>query len=177
MVTVPAFVWRGGFVQRAALIGGAVGLCLGALAWLDSGFVLGGAVVTVVVGTFYGVWMARRMDRYWPGAKALSGDERVAVARAVRRGEKLGDGRAADAAMDYAGGLHAAAEAARPLRWLLVVALVVAVGSAAWDAAFGSWGNAVASVVYLIALLAELFWWPRRQAQLLGNAQRTLTPR
>lgn len=41
MVTVPAFVWQGGFIRRALVIGGAVGLFLGALAWLDSGFLLG----------------------------------------------------------------------------------------------------------------------------------------
>ncbi|MEE6163662.1 MULTISPECIES: hypothetical protein [unclassified Mycolicibacterium] len=51
--------------------------------------------------------------------------------------------------------------------------LVVAAASAAWDAVFGSWGNAVASVIYLVALLAEMFWWPKRRARLLANVDRT----
>ena len=46
------------------------------------------------------------------------------------------------------------------------------IGTAAWDAVFGTWGNAIASAVYLVLLLFELFWWPKRQRQLLGNADR-----
>ncbi|MGE2719968.1 hypothetical protein [Mycolicibacterium celeriflavum] len=171
MVTVPAFVWRGGFGRRALTVGGCVGLCLGVLAWLDSGFLLSGVIVTVVVGTFYGIWMARRMDRYWPGSKHLSGQDRVAVVRAVRAGDTIDDAKLADARVEYARGLCAAADEARPLRWVLVVVLVVALGVAVWDAVYGSWGSAVASVVYLAALLVELFWWPRRQTELLARAR------
>ncbi|OBI83584.1 hypothetical protein [Mycobacterium sp. E740] len=176
MVTVPALVWRGGFIGRALMTGGAVGLCVGALAWLDSGFVITGVIVTVVVGTFYGVWMARRMARYWPGADTLSADDRVAVARATRRGQRLADARLSGAAADYARGMKAAAEEARPLRWLLMLVLIVAVAAAVADAVFGSWGNAVVSVVYLAALLAEMFWWPRQQARLLANAHAAAAP-
>ncbi|MGV0792311.1 hypothetical protein [Mycolicibacterium sp. XJ1819] len=50
--------------------------------------------------------------------------------------------------------------------------LVVGVATALWDAVFGSWGNLVASGVYLALLVLELFWWPRRQRRLPGNADR-----
>ena len=172
MVTVPAFVWRGGFLSRALLIGVPVGTVLAALAWLDSGSVGVGVLVLIVVGTFYGVWMPYRMARYWPGAKQLTGADRVAVADAVRRGQRIGDERLAQAVFDYRNGLHAAAEKARLFRWFVLFLLVVAVGTAVWDAAFGSWGNAVASCVYLVMLGVELFWWPKRQDQLLANADR-----
>jgi uncharacterized membrane protein len=172
MVTVPAFVWRGGFFRRAFTIGGGIGFALGAMAWLDSGFLLSGVIVFVVIGAFFGVGIPRRMARYWPGAKELGGDERVTVVRTTRRGERIGDARLAQAVVDYSSGLHAAAEKARPFRWLLIFVLVVAVGTAVWDAVFGSWGNAAASVIYLVLLLFELFWWPKRQAQLLTNADR-----
>jgi hypothetical protein len=142
------------------------------MAWLDSGFLLSGVIVLVVVGAFYGIWMARRMARYWPGAKQLSGDERVSVVSAARRGERMGDARLAQAVIDYNFGLHAAAEAARPFRWLLPVVLVVSLGTAVWDAVYGSWGNAAASAIYLVLLFIELFWWPKRQQQLLANAGR-----
>ncbi|HYP91834.1 MAG TPA: hypothetical protein VER34_01315, partial [Mycobacterium sp.] len=95
MVTVPAFVWRGGFLRRALIIGGAVGVSLAALAWIDSGILLAGVMVLVIVGLFYGIWMPRRMARYWPGAKQLDGDDRVTVARTARRGERIGDARLA----------------------------------------------------------------------------------
>jgi hypothetical protein len=153
-------------------VGGAVGIALGAMAWLASGFLLSGVIVLVVVGVFYGIWMARRMARYWPGAKQLSGDERVTVVRAARRGERIDDARLAKAVIDYSSGMHAAAETARPFRWLLIVVLVVAVGTAVWDAVFGSWGNAIASGIYLVLLAIELLWWPKRQQQLLSNGDR-----
>jgi hypothetical protein len=172
MVTVPAFAWRGGALRRALTVGAPIGIALGAIAWLDSGFWLTGVIVFVIMGVFYGIWMPRRMARYWPGAKQLDGDERVTVVRTARRGERIGDARLAQAVMDYSSGLHAAADSARWLRWVLIFVLVVGVGTTVWDALFGSWGNAVASVIYLALLLFELFWWPKRQAQLLANADR-----
>lgn len=165
-------MWRGGFALRALTAGGAVGLCAGALAWLDSGFLISGVIVLVVVGTFYGVWMARRMARYWPGANDLSGEQRVAVVRAVRRGEPIDDARLSQPVIDYSHALHAAAETGRWLRWLLIFVLVVAVGTAVWDSVYGSWGNTVASGIYLVALVVEVFWMPKWQAQLLANADR-----
>jgi hypothetical protein len=110
VVTVPAFVWRGGFFRRALTVGGAVGIALGAMAWLDSGFLVSGVIVFVIIGVFYGIWMPRRMARYWPGAKQLGGDERVTVVRTARRGERIGDARLAQAVLDYSSGLHEAAE-------------------------------------------------------------------
>jgi hypothetical protein len=172
MVTVPAFVWRGGFFRRGLTIGAAVGFCLGALAWIDSGVLLGGVLTVVITGVVYGILMPRRMARYWPGAKQLSGEDRVTVVRAARRGERIGDARLTQAVVDYSQGLHAAAEQARPFRWLVPLVLVVAVGTAVWDAVYGSWGNAVASAIYLVLLLIELFWWPKRRDRLLADADR-----
>jgi hypothetical protein len=172
VVTVPAVVWRGGFFRRALIIGGSVGIALGALAWIDSGFLLSGVIVLVIIGVFYGIWMPRRMARYWPGAKQLTGDDRVTVVRTARRGERIGDARLAQPVVDYSTGMNAAAEQGRPFRWVLPLVLVVGVGTAVWDAVFGSWGNAVASVIYLVLLLFELFWWPKRLEQLLANADR-----
>ena len=112
------------------------------------------------------------MSRHWPGAKQLSGSERVRVAGAARGGRPIYDPRLAKAVVDYRNGLHAAAEDARPFRWLLPIVLVVGVVMAALDAVFGTWGNAIASAIYLVMLLVELFWWPKRQRQLLDNADR-----
>ncbi|MGX9791415.1 hypothetical protein [Mycobacterium sp. MMS18-G62] len=172
MVTVPAVVWRGGAFRRAVTVGGAVGLGLAAMAWLDSGFVLSAAIVFVVTGLVYGIWMHRRMARYWPGARNLTGAQRVEVARTARRGEQLHDAGLAQAVIDYSRGMHASVDRARPFRWVFPLVLVVALGTAVWDAVFGSWGNAVASGIYIVLLALELLWWPKRQAQLLANADR-----
>jgi hypothetical protein len=170
MVTVPARLWRFGPLVRGLLLGVGVGGVLGVLAWLDSGFWFAGVFVFVILGLFYGIWMTRRMSRYWPAAAQLNGPDRELVARAARDGQRVGDSRLAQSVVDYRDALHLTAADARPLRWLLWVVLVVAAGTAVWDAAFGSWGNAVVSVIYLAMLCLELFWWPKRQRQLLANA-------
>ena len=172
MVTVPAFAWRGGSVRSAVTVGGAVGIVLGTMAWIDSGMLLGGVIAMIITGVVYGIWVARRMKRFWPGAKDLTGAQRVAVVSAARRGDRIGDARLARPVIDYNRGLHAAAESARPFRWVIPVVLVVAIGTAVWDDLYGTWGNAVASTIYLVALPVELFWWPKRQRQLLANADR-----
>ncbi len=172
MVTVPAFAWKGGFVRRALILGATVGICLSVMTWIDSGILLGAAITLIITGLVYGISMPRRMARYWPGAKQLIGDDRVAVVRAARRGEGIRDPRLAQAVIDYSTGMHAAAEQGRPFRWLVPVVLVVALASAVWDGVYGTWGNVVASVIYLVALLFEIFCWPKRRDQLLSNADR-----
>jgi hypothetical protein len=172
VVTVPAFVWRGGSFRRALTVGLGCGAFFGALAALDSGVLLVGGIVFVLLTAFYGIWMGRRMAKYWPDAEQLSGTQREEVARVARHGERIGDPGLAHAVMTYRQGLHAAVETGRWIRWVLAFVLVVAIGTAVWDAMFGSWGNAVVSCIYLVMLLGELFWWPRRRDQLLSNADR-----
>jgi hypothetical protein len=172
VVTVPALAWSGGAVHRGLVVGLPVGFFLGALGWIDSGLLLSAVIVLVITGLVYGIWIPRRMARYWPGAKQLSGKERVAVVRTARRGDRISDPRLAQAVIDYSAGMHAAAEQARPFRWVVPLVLVVGVGTTVWDAVFGSWGNAVASCIYLVALLIELFWWPKWRDELLANGDR-----
>ena len=74
MVTVPAFVWRGVRVRRGLTVGLGVAIPLAALAWLDSGMWLSAVLVLIILSIFYGIWMTRRMARYWPGADNLSGE-------------------------------------------------------------------------------------------------------
>jgi hypothetical protein len=153
-------------------VGACVGLFFGTLAWVDSGMLVSGAIVLVVLGVGMGVWTARAMTRYWPGSKELSGKQRVAVVDAARRGNAIGDPGLASAVVDYGRGLHAAAEKGRPWRWVLLLLLLVAAGSAVWDSFFGSWGNVVVSAVYLVLAGLELLWWPKWLIRLLANADR-----
>ncbi|MBV8929237.1 MAG: hypothetical protein JO152_08955 [Mycobacteriaceae bacterium] len=172
MVVVPAWVWRGGAVARAVTIGLPVGLVLGLVAFADSGMPLSGAVVFVVVGPVYGIVMARRMSRFWPGAKGLSGADRVTVARATRRGDDVTEPRLAPAVIDYADGLRAAAEQARSYRWLMWLLLVVSLAVAVLDAFVGTILNGVVSWLFVVFFVVEMWWWPQIQAHLLANADR-----
>jgi ABC-type antimicrobial peptide transport system permease subunit len=47
-------------------VGAFVGFFLGALAWLDSGMLIAGVIVLVLLGVVSGFWMARRMTRIGP---------------------------------------------------------------------------------------------------------------
>ncbi|KUI27834.1 hypothetical protein AU196_17720 [Mycobacterium sp. IS-1742] len=170
MMTVPATGWRGGPVGRGLLIGAVAGLFLGALALLDSGFLVVGAIVTVVTGAFLGTLTVRRMNRYWPGADELSPADRVTVVRAARRGYPVRDPRLARSVVDYDAGLRASAEPLDRYRWVLPLVLVVALVTAAVDAVTGSMRETVASCVYLGLLAIELTWWPARRRELLLNS-------
>jgi hypothetical protein len=169
---MPAIVWRGGPISRAVAVGSSAGLFFGGLAWLDSGMLMAGAIVFVVLSVGTGVWMARRMTRYWPGSRELTGAQRGAVVAATRRGERIGDAALTPAVVDYSRALHAAAEKHTSWRWVLVLLLIVAVATALWDAVLGSLGSAVASFVYLLLIVFELWWWPKRRATLLTNADK-----
>jgi hypothetical protein len=172
MLTVPAFVWRGGAVSRAVVVGLGTGIFLGLLAWLDSGLWFAGLIAAAIIAVIYGIWLGRRMVKYWPGASALTGEQRVRVAGVTRWGGRIGDPALAQPVVDYADGLRKSAETGRPFRWLLPLILVVAIGIAVWDAVFGSTRDVIASCVYLVLLGFELFWWPGRRDRLLTNADR-----
>jgi hypothetical protein len=116
MLTVPPFVWRAGALGRALTVGAGIGAFLGALAWLDSGIALSGAVVFVIIGSAYGIWMGRRMIRYWPAAAQLTGSQREQVVRATRSGRRVDEPALAAAVIEYRDGLHAAAEKTHRLR-------------------------------------------------------------
>ena len=153
-------------------IGICAGIFFGVLALIDSGILLAAVIVFVILGAFHGIWMGRRMARYWPGANQLNGAERVSVVRAARRGERITDARLAQAVIDYSEGLRAAAEITRPYRWLVCLVLGAAAAMELRDTVFGSTRDAVASCLYVALLAVELFWWPKRQDQLLSNAER-----
>jgi hypothetical protein len=170
MLTVPPFVWRAGAPGRALTVGLAIGAFLGALAWLDSGIALSGAAVFVIVGLPYGIWMGRRMVKYWPSAAQLTGAQRELVVRTARSGGRSTDPAIAAAVIAYRDGLHAAAEKTRRFGWLVGLVLVVALAATLWDALTGSVRDLVSSCVYLGLLGVELFWWPRRRDRLLENA-------
>ena len=169
---MPAALWRGGAAYRGVIAGACLGLFFGVLAWLDAGMVAAGVAVLVVLGVGCGVWIPLRAARYWPGAQELTGTQRSAVVTAARRGQRIDDVTLAPAVGDYARGVRAAARTRRIARPVVVMLLVVAVAMAFWDAIAGSVGNAVVSLVYLVLLLLELFWWPRRVAELLDKVNR-----
>jgi len=112
------------------------------------------------------------MSKCWPGAKDLSGADRVAVVRAARSGRDIGDPRLAPGVVGYSRALHAAAGRFRLWWWLIVLLGVVALGAAIADTIYSPVREAVVSWLYFAFFPIEAWWWPRRHAGLLANAER-----
>ncbi|WP_432019404.1 hypothetical protein [Streptomyces sp. 1222.5] len=172
MILVPGVLWRRGRVGRALGAGVATGVFFGAFVLVESGSWLGPAVVFVVLSVFYGIRVARRMDRLWPAAEDMNAADRAAVVRATRRGEAVGDPRLAPAVAEYAGALRRAAEEDRLRRWVILLVTVLALALAVYDTLSGTTGETVASWLLVALLLADLLWWPRRRDRLLALADR-----
>jgi hypothetical protein len=171
VVAIPAWVWRFGLLLRALIAGAAMGCVAGLLALLGSNLLPVFVIVFVAVTMISGGFMARRMNKLWPGAKALSGTDRVAVVGATRTGRDIDDSRLAAAVIDYSRALKAAADR-RLWRWLMPLVGAVALVTAILDTLYSPVREAVISWLYFAFFPAEAWWWPRRQGQLVANAGR-----
>ncbi|MEU9010779.1 hypothetical protein AB0D12_13545 [Streptomyces sp. NPDC048479] len=152
-------------------IGLPAGVFLGLFVLAESGSWLGAAVAALFLIPVCGIRTARRMSRAWPGANDLDSADRVAVVRATRRGEDIGDARLAPAVIDYSGALRAARERDRLLPWVILLFAGLAVALALSDTLTGSTREAMVSWLWVAIFLAELIWWPREQAHIMSNAE------
>ncbi|MDT5095759.1 MAG: hypothetical protein QOH60_5122 [Mycobacterium sp.] len=170
MVAVPAWVWRFGVFVRALIVTAAFGLVTGLLAYFGSNLWIAGVAAFVSIMVIYTPFLARRMVKLWPGAKDLSGDDRVTVVTAARTGADIGDSRLAPAVIEYSDGLKAAADR-RLWRWFLALLGSAALVVAILDTLFSPVGEYVVSWLYFAYFPIEAWWWPRRQSQLVANAE------
>ncbi|MFE2100435.1 hypothetical protein [Streptomyces sp. NPDC059468] len=171
VMVLPGWVWRGGPVRRAMIIGLSAGVSFGAFVLAESGSWAGAVAAVLVLGPFYGIRVSRRMSRVWPGAGDLDPADRQAVVRAARRGEDIGDPRLAPAVVDYCDGLRTAREHDRLLLWVVLVFAGLAVALALTDTISGSARQAWVSWLFVLFFLVELTWWPRRQARIMSHAE------
>ncbi|MFH8770312.1 hypothetical protein ACIF83_11440 [Streptomyces sp. NPDC085866] len=153
------------------IIGLSAGVFFGAFVLAESESWVGAAAAVLVLGPFYGIRVARRMGRVWPGAEDLDPADRAAVVRAARRGEDIGDARLAPAVVDYCNGLRTAREHDRLLLWVALVLTGLAVALALIDTFSGSTREAWVSWLFVLFFLVELTWWPRRKARVMSRAE------
>lgn len=172
MVVIPSWVWRGGVVFRAVIVGLSVGIFFGALGWAESGSVAALLAVAVLGPVVFGIPITRRMARFWPGAAQLVGADRVAVVRATRRGQMINEPHLAHAVIEYGTGLRQAQEQTRRYRWVIAVLAILSLILAVTDSFLGSIRLALVSWLWVAIVVAELVWWPRKQVDLLSNAER-----
>ena len=163
---IPSWVWRGGAVFRAVIVGLSVGIFFGALGWAESGSIAALLALGMLGPLVFGIPMARRMARIWPEATKLIGADRAAVVRAVREGQKIGQPHLAHAAIDYASGLRQAQNQARRYRWVIPLVAVLSLILAITDSFFGSLRLALVSWLWVAIVVAEMLWWPSKQVAL-----------
>ena len=170
MIVVGDWVWRGGTWRRILGVGLPVGLFLGLFSFAESGILLAGLLVVLIVVPVSGFVTARRMARSWPGARSLSPGDRQTVVRATRRGENIGEARLASSVIEYSDAL---AEGRRGAYHWIVWAGAVATGvMAVLDTIFGTLRETLVSWAWCAVLAVESLWWPRRESRLLRNADR-----
>ncbi|WP_189189647.1 ABC transporter ATP-binding protein [Streptomyces albiflavescens] len=141
----------------------------------ESGSWVGAALVAMILSPFYGIRVARRISRAWPGARDLDSADRMAVVRATRRGEDIGHARLAHAVLDYGSALRAARERDRLFPWMLLICVGLSVALALSDTFTGSTREAMVSWLVVAFFLVELTWWPSGQSHVMSNAERAET--
>jgi hypothetical protein len=113
------------------------------------------------------------MRRRWRRSSDLAPDDRLAVVRAVRRGEGIRDERLAGAVIGYAGVVRREQERDARLSWLGVAFVVLATVYAIAETLAGSTGEAVLFWLLTGFLAVKLVWLdPRRRSRALANARR-----
>jgi len=136
---VSEWPWGDGWLRVAVTFGLPFGLLIGAVEWVAVGAVAGISVMLLDSVTF-GVCMAVILRRAWPRGWQLPASDRVAVIRAVHRGERVADPRLIPEVLAYAEVRVQGAERDQRHRWVpwvfaaLVVAVAVAETVAGWDA-------------------------------------------
>ena len=170
------WMWAGGRVRTGAALGVPAGLSFGLINIATTGHAIEGLVAGIYFALVFGAVMAVIMWRQWPGARALAPDDRVAVVRAVHRGEAVGEERLAGAVLDYAAVVTRTQEREERLRWVLFLfglgALLVAVTSTLSGSAREAVVDWLLVAFWLVALTR---WFPSWRKRLLDNARRAET--
>ncbi len=124
LVWTVVMVWErlwGGGRFGAATFGLPFGILGGGSVWAISGSATQAVAGGLVSGVIHGSFLAVTRWHAWPRGGQLSSPDRVAVMRAVQRGERVPDPRLAPEVLAYAQVIACAAERGQRQRWMLWV--------------------------------------------------------
>jgi hypothetical protein len=167
------WLWTGGRLRTAVTFGIPFGLVIGSEVWVFSGSVLQTVADVLLCGTMFGGFMAVRMWRGWPRGGQLPPADRVAVLRAIQRGERVSDPWLTPEVLAYAKVMLHAADRDQRQRWVL---WVIAAGIAAWASVETVTGSPdqLAYAWTLAVIFFGLVWWsPRRLARTRRDAAKS----
>jgi hypothetical protein len=165
---VSEWLWTGGRLRAAVTFGLPFGLVIGSSAWVFSGSVIQAVVDVLLGGAMFGGFMAVVMWRGWPRGEQLPPADRVAVLRAVQRGERVSDPRLIPEVLAYAKVMLRAADREQRQRWVL---WVIAAGIVAWASVETVTGSA-ARLAYSWTLAVIVFGLVRRTPRRLARRRR-----
>jgi hypothetical protein len=169
----PERMWKGGLLTAAVRIGLLPGIALGLLR-----FALDGSVPRAVFqGAFFtlawGSSMVVVLRRGWAKSSELAPHDRVAVARAVYRGEDIGDDHLAPAVIDYADVVRRAQARDDRMSWAFYLLAGLALMLAIEATVNGPGREAFVYWLLAVAWVLSLKWWlPRRRARSAENARK-----
>jgi hypothetical protein len=169
----PERIWEGGLLRAAGRLGVPAGLAFGLLQFASNGSVpgaiFGGALLAVVAGAS----MALAIRRRWSRSSELTSHDRVAVARAVHRGEDVGSDHLAPAVIAFAEVVRRAQERNPSRRWVLPLFACLSLFVAVTSTIDGSSRQAVIYWLITAFWVVGITWWfPRQRARSTANAQK-----
>jgi len=166
-------LWGGGRLQTALWIGVPAGACFGLLQFLaGAASPIGAVVKAIFFALLFGVLWTRRSWRAWRGADDLPPHDRVAVIRAIRRGEGVSEPRLAPAVVNFADVVRRGRERDHRYRWVLWLFAVVTLSLALHDSLAGSTRSAVLWWALTGFWVVFLAWLPRRWVRALARVER-----
>jgi hypothetical protein len=169
----PDRIWTDGPVRAVIRIGIPAGLGWGLLQLLTTGSAPRALFWGVFFGVAFGGSMAWSMRGRWQRSSDLASEDRVAVARAVRRGEDIQDERLADAVVHYAGVVRQQQERDARADWVLVAVAAMTSIIAIASTAAGATRDAVVFWLLTAFWVVSLAWViPWRRDRTITNARR-----
>ncbi len=169
-VVVWEWLWGGGRLRAIVALGLPFGLVLGGWMWAALGSAAQAVGTGLVSGVLYGSFMAVYRWHVWPRGGQLSSSDRVAVMRAVQRGERVLDPRLAPEVLGYAKVIDHAAERSQRQRWALWVGAALPLAFAAGETVTGSAARSAYFWAFTAIFLGVLWRAPRILARRRGKA-------
>jgi hypothetical protein len=160
-VVVWEWFWGGGRLRAIVAFGLPFGLVVGGWMWAGLGSAAQAVGTGLVSGVLCGSFMAVNRWHVWPRGGQLSSSDRVAVMRAVQRGERVPDPRLAADVRAYAKVIAHAAERSQRQRWALWVIAAVPLALAAGETVTGSAARSAYFWAFTAIFLGVLWRAPR----------------
>jgi hypothetical protein len=169
---LPESFWRGRRLWSAVRLGVPAGVTYGLLMFATGGRPANAIFSGLIFAALFGTATAITEWRNWPGATSLARGDRVEVARAVRRGERVAEPRLASAVLGYGHAVRKSLKWGERWGWLLWVFAAISLGFAVANTVSGSLRHVVVWWALFVCFVGFMVWLPRKRARVLAQVSR-----